>query len=413
MASGQTMYLGRTQIRDARVALDDLSSSFLALRLSSIRDSSLASGLAGLALAYAALDTAFPGAGHAERAERALDRAIDRLANSTSSPSLYSGFTGIAWVAELLGADPSTPRESDPNAEIDAALEAYLAVSPWSGPYDLIDGIVGIGVYALERMPRSSAKRLLALVVSRLQETARPKHPGIAWQSDPLWVPSQWRRTARPDFNLGVAHGVPGAIAMLARVAAAAVDASTHKTACALLDGAVTWLLAQELPPDADGRFGYRVARGVSSSPARLAWCYGDAGIAAALLVAARAMDERALGNAALRIATHAAARTEATAGVIDAGLCHGAAGLAHIFRRIYMATGEENIAAAARTWFQRTLAIRTPGQGLGGFRAYDGIERSWRGEPGFLTGSAGVTLALLAATTDSDSAWDRALLLS
>ena len=407
------MYLGRNQLREARAALEDLSSSFLALRLSSIREPSLASGLAGLALAYVALDAAFPGAGHAARAQRVLSRAIEGLANSTPSPSLYSGFTGIAWVAELLAGDPNAAPEDDVNAEIDTALEAYLAASPWKGPYDLIDGVVGIGVYALERMPRSSAKRLLALAVSRLQETARPKRPGIAWQSDPRWIPPQWRRTTGPDWNLGVAHGVPGAVAMLGRVAAAAVDPSTQKTACALVDGAVAWLLAQELPPHADGRFGYRVARGVSRSPARLAWCYGDAGIAAALLVAARAMGERAWGRAALRIARHAAARTEATAGVMDAGLCHGAAGLAHIFHRIYLATGEENIAAAARTWFRRTLAMRTPGQGFAGFRTYHAMEPAWRGEPGFLTGSAGVTLALLAATTDSDCAWDRALLLS
>jgi hypothetical protein len=36
-----------------------------------------------------------------------------------------------------------------------------------------------------------------------------------------------------------------------------------------------------------------------------------------------------------------------------------------------------------------------------------------WRAEPGLLTGTAGVGLALLAATTPIEPAWDRALLVA
>jgi hypothetical protein len=56
---------------------------------------------------------------------------------------------------------------------------------------------------------------------------------------------------------------------------------------------------------------------------------------------------------------------------------------------------------------------MREPGRGFGGFLVYRGTGKRCCGERGFLGGSAGVTLALLAATTDIDSAWDRALLLS
>jgi hypothetical protein len=55
------------------------------------------------------------------------------------------------------------------------------------------------------------------------------------------------------------------------------------------------------------------------------------------------------------------------------------------------------------------------PGRGFGGFAACVQVagKRGWRGDPSFLTGSAGVTLALLAATTGADPVWDRVLLLS
>src|SRR5262245_54905738 len=74
--------------------------------------------------------------------------------------------------------------------------------------------------------------------------------------------------------------------------------------------------------------------------------------------------------RASLRIALRAAERPDATAGVIDAGLCHGAAGLAHIFHRLHRATGDVRLAGAARRWFARTLEMRHSRRGFGGFLA-------------------------------------------
>jgi hypothetical protein len=52
----------------------------------------------------------------------------------------------------------------------------------------------------------------------------------------------------------------------------------------------------------------------------------------------------------------------------------------------------------------------------VAGFLAWaktDASPGSWQAAPGFLTGAAGVALALLAATSAVEPAWDRALLAS
>jgi class I lanthipeptide synthase len=58
---------------------------------------------------------------------------------------------------------------------------------------------------------------------------------------------------------------------------------------------------------------------------------------------------------------------------------------------------------------------MRRPGYGIGGFSALsakaDG--RYWEGDRGLLTGASGIALALLAATTSIEPAWDRMLLVS
>jgi hypothetical protein len=121
--------------------------------------------------------------------------------------------------------------------------------------------------------------------------------------------------------------------------------------------------------------------------------------------------------NAAVRVALRAAARPFPATGVLDAGLCHGAAGLGHVFHRMFLSTGEKRLAEAARVWFARTVAMHGERRGFGGFAAWvpDAKGRvAWRSDAGFLTGAAGIALALAGAITeDPDPVWDRALLLS
>src|SRR5262249_56737890 len=66
---------------------------------------------------------------------------------------------------------------------------------------------------------------------------------------------------------------------------------------------------------------------GIISRPARLAWCYGDPGVAAALLGAARSVAEPAWGREARAIARRAARRPFEQGAVRDAALGPGAAG--------------------------------------------------------------------------------------
>jgi hypothetical protein len=321
----------------------------------------------------------------------------------------------VGWVLEVLGAGSQQNGDEDEENAVDVALTQALANGPWQGPYDLIDGLVGYGVYALERLPRPAAKKLVSLVVDRLAEAAARRAPGVAWKTDPRWLPPEVR-AHQTTWNLGLAHGAPGAIGFLGRVCAADVASRTQRKARTLLERAVAWLLAQELPADEVSRFPYGLRDGEPPAPARLAWCYGDAGVAAALLIAARGAGQKSWEKAATRIALAAAARPLDTAGVHDAGLCHGAAGVGHAFHRMYQATGEEALARSARAWFRRALEMRTD-RGFGGWLSSEPDGRGdvkMRPSPAFLTGTGGVTLALLAATGDiEDATWDRALVLS
>jgi lantibiotic biosynthesis protein len=377
-----------------------------------VSDVSLSGGSAGLSILCAYLSRA--GLDGDENAAQFLSHAVNYVSSEPMGPSLYGGFTGIAWAVAHLNEQLLDPDE-DPNEAIDEAIQAYLDQSPWEGDYDLIMGLVGIGVYAFERLPRASAVNCLERVVDRLDETAERSANGVSWLTRPELLP-EWQRALCPSgyYNLGLAHGVPGVIAFLGEVCAAGVALQKARP---LLDAAVATLLRQRLTSGTHSSFSSWVGPGIEQDDCRLAWCYGDAGVAAALLVAARCVDESEWEREAVAIARRAGKRKPESAGVKDAGLCHGAAGLAHIFNRFFQATGDESFLQAARYWFESTLELRRAGGGIAGFSAYRGPyygkKEYWQDEIGILEGVAGIALALLAATTAIEPEWDRMLLVS
>jgi len=118
----------------------------------------------------------------------------------------------------------------------------------------------------------------------------------------------------------------------------------------------------------------------------------------------------------AIEIGINASRRDPAQCGVTDAGLCHGATGLAHVYNRLFQATRQREFADVSIFWFDRALEMRRSGQGVAGFAAYvpnaDPVVQ-WHSDREFLMGATGVALSLLAASSSVEPLWDRLLLAS
>lgn len=375
------------------------------------RSFSLAGGLAGQSVFYTYLDQVQPERGYGDDAVETLEAAIDGIGESLAFPGLYSGFSGVAWTLEHLRGILFDENEDDedPGEEVAVVLKDHLGATPWRMDYDLISGLAGFGAYAVERMPRPWGKECLEAVIARLAENAEHNAQGTTWLTPPELMPERDRGLfPNGSYNLGVAHGVPGVIPILAEAVVAGIDAE------ALLTQSVAWLLANRLPAGGSSAFAYSVAEGIEPRPTRVAWCYGDLGVSVALLFAARLVGNREWEEAAVDVGRLAAARPLAEAGVVDAGLCHGGFGNAHLFNRLYQATGVADFAAAARLWYAWGLDFRKPGLGIGGYQSWspdENLDLKWTDDDGFLTGSAGVGLALLAGVSKVRPDWDRVLL--
>lgn len=374
------------------------------------------------------------------RATECLNQAIDEAAQQFRALGLFGGVSGLGWTVEHLsqflnqifvlaegqtsrdaatgeaGAEGDPELEEDANAQIDEAILRNLRHFNSSSPYDLISGLVGYGVYFLERLPKDTAVQGIQLVFEQLEALAEQTNTGTTWHSGPDLLPA-WQRAECPNgyYNLGVAHGIPGVIHFLSEVSALTIV--SRQRSHELLEAAVNWLISQRRPAGSLSTFSAWIVPGEEPLDCRLAWCYGDIGILSVLLQAARRAGREDWQNFANDLLDHCLAWPPVKSGVGDAALCHGAVGVAHIFNRIYHSENDPRCLNAALAWLDLALTMREPGAGVGGFCSltkpdpYGPIV--WEANPNFLDGAIGVALALLAALTPVAPAWDRMLLLS
>src|SRR5215469_1636681 len=325
------------------------------------------------------------------RATERLNQSIDEAALQSGYMGLFGGLAGLGWIVEHvsqffnqfpiweeheLHVDDETEvaaieedgtTEEDPNTEIDAAVLRRVQQFSSSAAFDLISGLVGFGVYFLERLPRDTAIQGVQAVFNQLEALAEHTSTGITWHSGPNLLPD-WQRAMCPNgyYNLGVAHGIPGIIHFLSEVSALAIV--NQQRSHLLLEGAVNWLISQRHSAGSRSAFSAWMVPGEAPAESRLAWCYGDIGILSVLMQVARRAERDDWRKFANDLLDHCLAWSPEETGVGDAPLCHGAVGVAHIFNRIYHSENDPRCLNAAKAWFDCALAMRQPGTGVGGF---------------------------------------------
>jgi class I lanthipeptide synthase len=360
-------------------------------------------------------------------ADRFTDLAIGYLNASIERVSSYSGHwlalhggtSGLAWkiqhIGDLLsdGEEPAFDSSTDDIlADIDRLLFQRLGHPEWTDEYDLISGLVGYGVYFLERWPRPSSVRGLRLVFEHLERQAAHSPEGAFWPTPPQHL-AEWQRERCPGgyVNLGVAHGVPGVIYFLGQVLSLGLMTERVEP---LLRDAVRWLLSRERPPECATHYDSWFVEGVDSADARLGWCYGDLGIGAVLYDVATIARQTAWQEHAKKLLDGCGTCSPNRDDLKDANLCHGVLGVAHIYNREFQKTNNPFYRDTAVRFFEYGLQMRQPEIPFGGYP-------QWRVEPqfgffpdlGLLSGGVGAALCLLSAATPISPGWDRLLLLS
>jgi lantibiotic biosynthesis protein len=381
-------------------------------------------GLAGTALLHARLAAVDPVFAQA---------ALRHWAAAAQNPGPYRGAAGIFGSPGGLAAsliigsaylpDPDSQRAVTARAvrwlaarALDLAhgreehLQAGGVGTPWP-IYDAINGLAGIGRVLLAALTAgydTAEPGLLAALrtLTAMINTQHGSRPG--W-----WLPAgehSSAMTVHPSgaATTGMAHGIAGPLSLLATAHAAgwslagqgaAIQSAAHWLLRWRTDAVYNWapyVTGDELDSDT----------AQPSAGRREAWCYGAPGIGRALILAGSALADPQLTTAGEAAIASLADRPADLWDVEGPTLCHGYAGVLQSATTSQAGTGDSAATAIAEA-FNPRLAFAFQ-------HLHNGVPSD---EPGLLTGSAGVALALtdhgqLPAPPVS-ARWDRILLLS
>lgn len=355
-----------------------------------VAPASFSQGAAPAALLLASAGQALGVESYTAAAFELMDNVIANM--NQESLSLYRGMPGVLWCALNLDRMCETDEYATLADDADEALLDILAPeNMWSGHFDIISGLAGIGVYVLERRNRRRFSDLVEVVVEHLERLSSRNTDGLFWRTTRKMHVGTWRGGNEDSFaDVGMAHGSAGVIALFSALIEA--DAQAERLS-PLLNQATAWLLAQGTGKSETGVYPYSVG---NRSSTRGAWCYGDFSSANALLLASRALARPDLSAEASALLQGAVRRTDASLQIEDPWICHGYLGLAHLLRRASEQLGAPSLMEHALRFYGSALAFPSQAPGLS------------RCVPLYLEGDIGNSLCYLDACGLLPYRWDR-----
>ncbi|MEI6349286.1 MAG: lanthionine synthetase C family protein [Bacteroidota bacterium] len=367
---------------------------------------SLYAGLAGDCLFFSELYKFSGNEKYRVYAEKHIEEILN---NDNEYPflSFCNGFSGIGWLLTYLKSQ-KVINSIDFDSEVNKVICEYSIHSIKDLKlYDFMHSGLGPILHFVKLRKNKQTKTYINRIINELFEISHKDENGNIY-----WIDSMTKES-NPDANypdnfvsFGLAHGMPSILILLAKANLWLKEEKISKT----IENCVEFILSHELI-NSKSIF---PSNNFDKLNSRLAWCYGDLGIGNMLYQLGAQFSNIKWTEKAIEIYTHAAQRRiPRDNSIIDAGICHGTAGVSLLFRRMYKNTKIELFKDTADFWLEETLKLGVLDNRLAGFKTYKGRDEGWVIDYGLLEGVSGIGLVLLSALTNGDINWDECLLLS
>lgn len=331
-----------------------------------------------------------------------LNEAISEI-NNESMPYFphCGGLSGVAWCLDLLynksvlsdNAEDIFGKEFNQMLLHESAR--YLSLKN----YDYLHGAIGMMLYLLEKNVdiHPLIQKLIALAVEDENE--------IKWSSI---VPEDKNKEC---YNLSLAHGNISVLHLLAEAYKKYKDENLREKIEKLARFILRTVIVDESRVSMFPNY-ITIPAQPDVKASRLAWCYGDLGIGYHLFRAGECINKNELkekGLLILKINTKRKIFDETF--MADACFCHGSTGVAHIYNKIYQATGDVEFKNTAEFWYGVSLNYANHEDGAAGYK-------TWRKEgsvilPNLIDGVCGIGMSFIAAISPIRPEWDKFFILS
>lgn len=371
----------------------------------------LTNGLSGLCMFYAYYHKVIPTSENKEMVTFLLESIFDNISQAANiNTSFASGLSGVGWLIEHLFQEELADIDTNEVlSEFDESLFKIAIANIHPQNYDFLHGFSGVLFYYLSRYRSSGNIKQAEHYIHQLYDNVAGSEQAAGWN----FFDRSLQETIPGYYNLGLAHGMP----------------SIQMILCYSLQLGICKELCSELLQHSS-RFVSGYCNTVGSSllslfpsdvkdniapkyNSRLAWCYGDPGIAISLWNSGRGLNDAILEELAGKVFLHSANRRDLKENhLYDACVCHGTAGIAQIMLRYHEQTQHPSLLDTANFWLEQTLKMAYHKDGVAGFKFYH-PEEALENNNYFLSGTAGIGLTLLSFISKKPLNWDKALLIS
>lgn len=297
---------------------------------------SLMKGNAGVALFFAYYHLHTKNETYLQQCNALTNDALSYLQKIEMPAMFGSGFPGITWLLKHLTNLELYPPDSDSMLEdideyVFQALPSYLS----SHKCDLFYGYIGMGLYFLERNT-ARQQEAVNMIMQQLETDAIETEHTAYWKTD-----------SGDDINLGLAHGIAGIIKFISHLNK---RYPVSERLLQLQEKAANWMMHHAHKTSGISIFPNHAGKYTDS---RLAWCYGDLGIAVGLMGvdSLQPFNAELLDHLAARPVTRSYIKYDEELGYFDNCICHGTAGIAYLYHKLYLQTGHEGILEKLNEW--------------------------------------------------------------
>jgi lantibiotic modifying enzyme len=350
-----------------------------------------------------------------EKINYLIDDAFEYISETADIKTTYcDGLVGILWLTQFLRNKRVIAMEKeDIPVEIVDELNAYSIVQSVDQlNCDLLHGGFGFWAFLLESKDLPEKEKLIKDQLNALHKITLQTASGCNWKIDPGIFKKDGKEEiidAVSSTHLGLAHGISSILVLLAKTR---MQGYFEQETIQYIHKGLTHLKSLKIKEKGvDYLYPMVVLNDEPQQGGRLAWCNGDLSVAHAFWMGWKATQCEDYKTEALQILDNALKLNKQQAGAVDAGVCHGAAGIAQIFKRFYWETGNAAYAEAAEEWIATSLEMAIYKDGYAGYKTF--ASDTYGGphpEYGFLSGIAGIGLTLLSSFSETPTEWDRVL---
>ena len=315
-----------------------------------------------------------------------------------------SGISGFAWLIQYLEGNNFIENKEaiEIFEQIDNILLEIMYKYGSEENFDFLHGSIGIGLYFIKKeILKKEIFDALSKQIKFLYNSAI-KYNDETFQ----WKFNQERNDNLVEFNFGMAHGMASIISFLCLV----YEKNIEKELCAeMINGAIKRILiCKQLTNSTYFSTGFLSNEELLMSNNRLAWCYGNLGTALSLYQAGDIINNELWKNEAINAFKVASKRRDLKeAGIDDACVCHGTAGIALIYKIIYNKTQILEFKETSEFWLNETLKMKVE---IDIFKYWSNIDEKHVHSINILEGLSGIGLTFL--TFLSDIKWADSLLI-